>query len=76
MLKKTRKNCTTKPPIVVPVRYLPIPDAAKYLATTVWDIRQLIAARKIPYSKLGKRFVLDVQDLDAFFAANKIGAAA
>lgn len=60
---------------IIPLRYLTIPNAAKYLATTVWDIRQLIAARKIPFSKLGKRFVLDVRDLDQYFESQKVKAA-
>ena len=52
-------------PLVQP-RLLEIKAAAAYLATTVWFMRSLIWGRRIPFAKLGKRYVFAVADLDAF----------
>jgi excisionase family DNA binding protein len=53
-------------------RLLTVKDAAAYLSCTVWCIRSLIWSRKIPYLKLGKRFLIDRADLDSFVEQEKI----
>jgi len=60
--------------IVVPhvePRLLRIAEAATYLGATCWYVRSLIWAGGIPFLKLGKRFVIDRADLDAFINAQK-----
>jgi excisionase family DNA binding protein len=49
-----------------------LPDAAKYLSTSVWELRQRIREGDIPKIKLGKRFLLDRRDLDAFIESAKV----
>jgi excisionase family DNA binding protein len=48
-----------------------LPDAAKYLSTSVWEIRKRIRDGDLPKIKLGKRFLLDRRDLDAFVESVK-----
>ena len=45
-------------------RLLTLPQAAAFLSTTVWSIRSLIWDGKLPFVRLGRRFLLDVRDLD------------
>ena len=45
-------------------RLLTLPQAAGFLSTTVWALRGLIWDGKLPYVRLGRRFLLDVRDLD------------
>ena len=54
-------------------RLLRIAEAARYLGATVWFIRGLIWARKVPYLRLGRRYVLDVRDLDNYIQRQKLG---
>lgn len=57
------------------VRLLAIPDAARYLGTTIWAVRQLIWKNKLHPIKIGKRFLMDRADLDAFVEKMKQEAA-
>lgn len=52
-------------------RLLTIQAAAEYLSTTPWAIRSLLWGREVPFLRLGKRFLLDVRDLDAWIDRNK-----
>lgn len=52
-------------------RLLTIQAAAHYLSTTAWAIRSLIWSREVPFLRLGKRFLLDVRDLDAYVDRSK-----
>jgi excisionase family DNA binding protein len=54
-----------KQPQIVP-RLLTIPQAAVYLAATVWAVRALLWSRKIPHVVIGKRHLIDRGDLDRF----------
>lgn len=58
------------PAFVVP-RLLRIQDAARYLSATTWFVETLIREKKIPSLILGKRRVLDVNDLDAWIEKEK-----
>ena len=57
--------------VVIPERTLTrgvrVKDAAAYLGVTVSFIRHAVWSNKLPAAKLGKRLVLDIRDLDAFF---------
>jgi len=66
-------------PTSVPVEPGPVPllvdinGAAKLLSSTPWTVRGLLWARKIPFSKIGKRFLIDPADLRNFIAREKEG---
>lgn len=45
-------------------RLLTIPQAAAYLNTTKWAIKSMIWSRELPIVPLGKRYMLDISDLD------------
>ncbi|MGA8555135.1 MAG: excisionase family DNA-binding protein [Candidatus Acidiferrales bacterium] len=55
-------------------RYLTIKGAAAYASLTVWFVRELIWGRKIPYARLGNRYVIDRENLDKFIAAETVCA--
>ncbi len=46
-------------------RLLTLPEAAEYLSTTVWAVRCLVWDGHLPRLRLGRRYLVDVQDLDA-----------
>ena len=43
-----------------------IPEAARLLSCTVRAVRELLWARKIPYLRVGKRFVIPVEEIRAY----------
>lgn len=40
--------------------------AAKMLSSTPWTIRHLLWAKKIPFKKIGKKFLMRPSDIRAF----------
>src|SRR5258708_26496337 len=57
-------NETANESIVIPHRLLTLPEAAHYLGCTIWSARELICRGQLPYTRFGKRFQMDRQDLD------------
>jgi len=57
--------------LLEPPRLFCIKDAAQYLGTTPWAIRSLIWSGKLKHIRLGKRFLIDRRDLDAFIETQK-----
>lgn len=57
-------NGTANEGIVIPHRLLTLPEAAQYLGCTIWSVRELIWKGQLPYTRFGKRFQVDRQDLD------------
>jgi len=55
----------TLPAMIVP-RLLRIPEAAKYLSATTWQIETLLRDKVIPSFVLGKRRVVDRLELDRY----------
>ena len=64
------------PPVPAPIdppsdgvrsQYKTIPEAAAYLHCAEWAIGQANRAGDLKYVKLGKRFVMTTQELDAYF---------
>ncbi len=53
-------------------RLYSIPEAATYLGRSVWSVRELIWAGRLPCVKIGRRVHLDVHDLDSFVEKNKV----
>jgi excisionase family DNA binding protein len=41
------------------------------LSSTPWTIRNLLWAKKIPFVKIGRRFLIDPSDLRVFIASQK-----
>lgn len=58
-------------PVFVVPRLLRIQDAARYLSATTWFVETLIREKKIPSLILGKRRVLDVNDLNEWIERQK-----
>ena len=53
-------------------RLYSIKEAALYLGRSVWAVREMLWAGKMPYIKDGRRVLLDINDMDAWIEANKI----
>lgn len=53
---------------IVP-RLITIKQAAEYCSCSVWAIRQAIWSRELRACMIGKRFLIDRADLDAFIDA-------
>lgn len=45
-------------------RMLTIPMVAKYLSATNWFVEELIRNKKLPAMKIGKRWTVDLRDLN------------
>ncbi len=71
LLKRTSTKSETT---VHEPRLLTIPMAAAYLSSSVWAIRQLVWARKIPHLVIGRRILFDKADLDRYVESQKVPA--
>ena len=52
-------------------RLYSIKEAACYLGRSVWGLREMLWAGKLPYIKDGRRILLDIDDLNAWIDENK-----
>ncbi|HBB15744.1 MAG: hypothetical protein A3J94_14085 [Syntrophus sp. RIFOXYC2_FULL_54_9] len=52
-------------------RLYSIPEAGQYLGRTVWSVREMVYAGKIPYIRDGRRMLLDIHDMDAWIEENR-----
>ena len=53
-------------------RMMRVREAAEYLGSSPWKVRQLIAHRRIPFVQDGDGpFLLDIRDLDGFIERSK-----
>ncbi|MEW6214965.1 MAG: helix-turn-helix domain-containing protein [Nitrospirota bacterium] len=52
-------------------RLYSIKEASLYLGRSVWAVREMLWAGKIPYVKDGRRILLDIQDMDSWIEKNK-----
>lgn len=59
---------------VTPVRYMDIKQAALYTSSHPWAIRSLIYARAIKFSRLGRKYILDRNDIDDYMNEIKQGS--
>jgi excisionase family DNA binding protein len=67
-------------PIAAPVPIsepllLDIKGAARFLSCSVWAVRSLLWDKKIPYIKIGRKYLIDPADLRAFVQREKQRAA-
>lgn len=53
-------------------RLYTVQEAAEYLGRSVWSVRELIWAGRLPIVRVGRRIHLDLYDLDTFIEQNKI----
>ena len=56
----------------LPKRLYTLPEAAAYLGRTLWSMRELVWAGKIPIVRDGKRIFVDIRDLESYIAKNKM----
>lgn len=54
-------------------RLYTVPECATYIGKTPGMIYQLVSERTIPFVKIGRSTLFDINDLDAFIEANKHG---
>jgi excisionase family DNA binding protein len=70
----SQKNAAAIPviafPVVEPI-LVDIKGAARMLSSTTWTVRNLLWAKKIPFVKIGRRFLIDPADIRAFIAREK-----
>ena len=69
------KRCRTIPTAEPERRYLRIAEAAAYLGATVWFVRSLIWNKAIPVIPMGKRHLVDRDDLDCYAQSMKTAIA-
>ncbi len=62
----------TNPMQRIPKRLYSVTEASIYLGRTVWAVREMIWAGKLPCIKDGRRILLDMRDMDAWVEKNKI----
>lgn len=62
----------TNPKIPIAKRLYSIPEASVYLGRTVWGIREMVWAGKIPCIKDGRRVLIDIRDMDKYIEQNKM----
>lgn len=52
-------------------RLYSVEDAAEYLGRSVWGVREMLYAGKLPFIKDGRRILLDIRDMDDWIEKNK-----
>jgi excisionase family DNA binding protein len=70
----TRKKIAAVVPISPEPLLVDLKHAAHLLGSTVWTVRGLLWDKKLPFVKIGRRFLIDVADLRAFVAGLKAAA--
>ena len=53
------------------VRLLDLNGCASYLNLSYWTIRQMIHRGELPAVRVGRRLLIDLEDIDDFIEANK-----
>ena len=56
----------------LPKRLYTLPEAARYLGRTLWSMKELVWAGKIPIVRDGKRIFIDFNDLESYITKNKM----
>lgn len=59
------------PSCAVQKRLYNIKESAVYLGRSVWAVREMLWAGKMPYVKDGKRILLDIQDMNNWIDRSK-----
>jgi excisionase family DNA binding protein len=58
----------------VPRRRLSVQEAAPILGVSVFMVRGLIRQRAVPFYRIGRRIVLDVEDLERYLRQHRVEA--
>jgi excisionase family DNA binding protein len=56
-------------------RLVDLKGAARYLSTTIWQMRTLVWEKRVPHVRLGKKILFDLADLDKLVESMKVNAA-
>ncbi|MHB9099864.1 MAG: excisionase family DNA-binding protein [Syntrophales bacterium] len=56
---------------IIPKRLYSIKESAVYLGRSVWAVREMLWAGKIPFVKDGRRMLLDIRDMDTWIESSK-----
>jgi len=67
----TSKQGMSNPSCAISKRLYSIQEGAVYLGRSVWAVREMLWAGKMPYVKDGKRILLDILDMDAWIERSK-----
>lgn len=52
-------------------RLYSIKEASVYLGRSIWAVREMLWAGKMPYIKDGRRILLDINDMESWIERNK-----
>ena len=52
-------------------RLYSIKEASIYLGRSIWAVREMLWAGKLPYVKDGRRILLDINDMESWIDKNK-----
>jgi len=75
--RKKKQQPILAAPLVNPEPFLlDIHGTARALSATPWAVRSLLWDGKIPFIKIGRRFLVDPADLRAYIACEKSGGVA
>jgi excisionase family DNA binding protein len=75
LTRKKKQQAVLIDPVVNPEPLLlDIHGAARALSATPWAVRSLLWDKKIPFVKIGRRFLIDPADLRAFIERSKEAA--
>ena len=55
----------------LPKRLYTIKEAGYYMGRTLWSMRELVWAGKLPIVRSGKRIFIDMKDMDNYIDKNK-----
>lgn len=72
MARNSRSQSASQSAVEQQLLLITIPEAARRLSTTVWAVRELLWSKKIPYVKIGRRFLIDPVDLMTFIKSEKV----
>lgn len=64
--KKVASKTARQPLAELQPLLLTIPEAARYLNSTIWLVRTLIWTRQLRAIKLGRRYLIAPEDLEAY----------
>ena len=64
-------NRTSNPVRDIPKRLYSVDEAAVYLGRSVWGLREMVWAGKLPIIRDGRRILLDINDLDKWIDNNR-----
>ena len=70
-VKKQRLKDAQGTSYPLPKRLYTLKEASVYLGRTLWGVREMVWAGKIPVVRDGKRIFIDINDLETYVTRNK-----